>query len=82
MEYKEVGGGSERASDVYGTLKFEIRCTPRAKGDPHRSIRRVHTSAATVAVLPEAEDVDVDVREADIKNGTLSASFHPQVAST
>jgi peptide chain release factor 1 len=35
---------------------------------------RVHTSAATVAVLPEAEEVDVDLRDEDIKKDTFRAS--------
>jgi peptide chain release factor 1 len=35
---------------------------------------RIHTSAATVAVLPEAEDVDIDIRPEDIRVDTLRAS--------
>jgi peptide chain release factor 1 len=35
---------------------------------------RVHTSAATVAVLPEAEDVDVDIKESDIRRDVFRAS--------
>ena len=34
---------------------------------------RIHTSAATVAVLPEAEEVDVDINEADLKIDTMRA---------
>ncbi|CAL1521409.1 peptide chain release factor 1 [Chitinophaga sp. MM2321] len=60
--------------DVYGTLKFEsgvhrVQRVPATEGSG-----RVHTSAATVAVLPEAEEVDVDVREADIKMDTFRSS--------
>jgi peptide chain release factor 1 len=35
---------------------------------------RIHTSAATVAVLPEVEDVDVDINEADLKIDTMRSS--------
>ena len=35
---------------------------------------RVHTSAATVAVLPEAEDVDINVNDSDLKIDTYRAS--------
>ena len=35
---------------------------------------RVHTSAATIAVLPEAEDVDIEVNEGDLKIDTYRAS--------
>ena len=35
---------------------------------------RVHTSAATVAVLPEAEDVDIEISETDLKIDTYRAS--------
>ena len=33
----------------------------------NRNTRRVHTSAATVAVLPEAEDVDIEIKESDLR---------------
>jgi len=53
--------------DVYGTLKFE--------GGVHRVQRipsteasgRIHTSAATLAVLPEAEDIDIDIDQNDLR---------------
>ena len=35
---------------------------------------RVHTSAATVAILPEAEDVDIDIKDSDLKIDTYRAS--------
>ena len=74
-----VGGYKEvvvevTGDDVYGTLKFEsgvhrVQRVPATEGSG-----RVHTSAATVAILPEADEVDVDVRDADIKMDTFRAS--------
>ena len=52
---------------VFGTLKFESG-THRVQRVPEtESGGRIHTSAATVAVLPEASDVDVDVLEKDLR---------------
>jgi peptide chain release factor 1 len=56
--------------DVYGTLKFEsgvhrVQRVPETEGSG-----RVHTSAATVAVMPEAEEVDIDLKESDVKMET------------
>lgn len=60
--------------DVYGTLKFESGVHRVQRVPATETAGRVHTSAATVAVLPEAEEVDVDVREADIKMDTFRSS--------
>lgn len=70
-----VGGYKEvqlevTGDDVYGTLKFEsgvhrVQRVPDTEGSG-----RVHTSAATVAVMPEAEEVDVQVTDADVKMET------------
>ncbi|MHB1921795.1 MAG: peptide chain release factor 1 [Chitinophagaceae bacterium] len=67
--YKEVVVGVN-GDDVYGTLKFEsgvhrVQRVPATEGSG-----RVHTSAATVAVLPEAEEVDVELRDSDVKMET------------
>src|SRR5436190_8775851 len=56
--------------DVYGTLKFEsgvhrVQRVPDTEGSG-----RVHTSAATVAVMPEAEEVDFELNPADVKMET------------
>ena len=52
---------------VFGTLKFESG-THRVQRVPEtESGGRIHTSAATVAVLPEASDIDVDVLEKDLR---------------
>ncbi|NML36491.1 peptide chain release factor 1 [Chitinophaga sp. G-6-1-13] len=60
--------------DVYGILKFESGVHRVQRVPATEAAGRVHTSAATVAVLPEAEEVDVDVREADIKMDTFRSS--------
>jgi peptide chain release factor 1 len=56
--------------DVYGTLKFESG-VHRVQRVPHtEGSGRVHTSAATVAVMPEAEEVDFELKESDVKMET------------
>jgi len=58
---------------VFARLKFESG-THRVQRVPDTETQgRIHTSAATVAVLPEAEDVDVDINEADLKIDTMRA---------
>jgi peptide chain release factor 1 len=59
---------------VYGILKYESGVHRVQRVPATESQGRVHTSAATVAVLPEAEDFDVEVNEADIKKDTFRAS--------
>jgi peptide chain release factor 1 len=73
-----MGGYKEIIAEVKGRgafakLKFEsgvhrVQRVPDTEGSG-----RIHTSAATVAVLPEAEDVDVNINEADLKVDTLRA---------
>jgi len=70
-----VGGYKEAqleviGEEVYGTLKFEsgvhrVQRVPDTEGSG-----RVHTSAATVAVMPEAEEVDFELNPADVKMET------------
>ncbi|HEV7783223.1 MAG TPA: peptide chain release factor 1 [Chitinophagaceae bacterium] len=70
-----VGGYKEvqlevTGDDVYGILKFEsgvhrVQRVPDTEGSG-----RVHTSAATVAVMPEAEEVDFELNPADVKMET------------
>ena len=59
---------------AYGLLKFESGVHRVQRIPETESSGRVHTSAATVAVLPEAEDVDIEVNEADLKIDTYRAS--------
>jgi len=60
--------------DVYGTLKFESGVHRVQRVPDTESQGRVHTSAATVAVLPEAEEVDVDLNMGDVRRDTFRAS--------
>jgi peptide chain release factor 1 len=58
---------------VFARLKFESG-THRVQRVPDTETQgRIHTSAATVAVLPQAEEVDVDINEADLKIDTMRA---------
>jgi peptide chain release factor 1 len=56
--------------DVYGTLKFESGVHRVQRVPDTEASGRVHTSAATVAVMPEADDVDVEVKDSDVKMET------------
>jgi peptide chain release factor 1 len=67
--YKEVNV-EVIGEDVYGTLKFESGVHRVQRVPATEASGRVHTSAATVAVMPEAEEVDVEIREADVKMET------------
>ncbi|MFH0779932.1 MAG: peptide chain release factor 1 [Parcubacteria group bacterium] len=62
--------------NVYGTLKYESG-THRVQRVPDtEKSGRIHTSAATVAVLPEAEEVDIQVNPKDLKIDTFCAGGH------
>ncbi|KAA6205520.1 MAG: peptide chain release factor 1 [Candidatus Tokpelaia sp.] len=75
----EVGGYKEIIAAVAGRgafarLKFEsgvhrVQRVPETEGSG-----RIHTSAATVAVLPEAEEIDIEIRPEDIRIDTMRAS--------
>ena len=56
--------------DVYGTLKFESGVHRVQRVPDTEASGRVHTSAATVAVMPEAEEVDFELKESDVKMET------------
>jgi peptide chain release factor 1 len=58
---------------VFARLKFESGAHRVQRVPDTETQGRIHTSAATVAVLPEAEDVDVDINEADLKIDTMRA---------
>ncbi len=62
------------APSAYGTLKFESGVHRVQRVPATESQGRVHTSAASVVVLPEAEEFDVDVRDADIRVDTFQSS--------
>ncbi|MGH7542942.1 MAG: peptide chain release factor 1 [Gemmatimonadota bacterium] len=59
---------------VYGTLRHESGVHRVQRVPETESQGRIHTSAATVAVLPEAEDVDVQVDEGDLKIDVFRSS--------
>jgi len=71
--YKEIvakvtGGG------VYGILKYESGVHRVQRVPQTETQGRVHTSAATVAVLPEAEEFDVELKDSDIRKDTYCSS--------
>lgn len=70
-----VGGYKEvqvevSGDDVYGTLKFESGVHRVQRVPDTEASGRVHTSAATVAVMPEADEVDFELKESDVKMET------------
>lgn len=74
-----VGGYKEvifmiHGKGAYSKLKFENGAHRVQRVPETESQGRVHTSTATVAVLPEAEDVDVEVKHEDVKIDTYRAS--------
>lgn len=74
-----VGGIKEvivqmSGDQAFGKLKFESGVHRVQRIPQTESSGRIHTSAATVAVLPEAEDVDVEINPADLRIDTYRAS--------
>ncbi len=75
----ELGGYREiianiKGKGVFARLKFESGVHRVQRVPSTESGGRVHTSAATVAVLPEAEEVDIDIPATDIRIDTMRAS--------
>ncbi len=71
--FKEVIASVE-GQDVYAKLKFESG-THRVQRVPETEAQgRIHTSACTVAILPEAEDIEIDINPADLKIDVYRAS--------
>ncbi|MFG1266544.1 peptide chain release factor 1 [Xanthobacter versatilis] len=64
--YKEIVAALH-GRGAYARLKFESGVHRVQRVPATETSGRIHTSAATVAVLPEAEDVDVDINEADLR---------------
>jgi peptide chain release factor 1 len=60
--------------DVYGTLKFESGVHRVQRVPATESQGRIHTSAASVVVLPEAEDVEVEINMNDVRKDTFCSS--------
>ncbi|MVM39612.1 peptide chain release factor 1 [Spirosoma sp. HMF3257] len=71
--YKEIITEIE-GEDVYGKLKFESGVHRVQRVPATETQGRIHTSAASVAVLPEAEEVDVEINMNDIRKDTFCSS--------
>ena len=74
-----IGGFKEAILSIagkgaFGMLKYESGVHRVQRVPKTETSGRVHTSAATIAVLPEAEDVDIQVNDADLKIDTYRAS--------
>ncbi|WBU64159.1 peptide chain release factor 1 [Paracoccus aerodenitrificans] len=79
MSETEIGGVKEATAriegeGVFARLKYESGVHRVQRVPETESGGRIHTSAATVAVLPEAEEVDIDIPTADIRIDTMRAS--------
>ena len=71
--YKEIVA-KVSGQGVYGVLKYESGVHRVQRVPQTETQGRVHTSAATIAVLPEAEEFDVDLKDSDIKKDTYCSS--------
>ena len=79
FQESELGGVKEavahvKGENVFARLKFESGVHRVQRVPETESGGRIHTSAATVAVLPEAEDVDIEISPQDIRIDTMRAS--------
>ena len=79
LQETELGGVKEmtahvRGQNVFSRLKFESGVHRVQRVPSTESGGRIHTSAATVAVLPEAEDVDIRIEPGDLRIDTMRAS--------
>ncbi|MFG6563641.1 peptide chain release factor 1 [Sulfitobacter sp. 1A13421] len=75
----ELGGVKEvvahiTGQNVFARLKFESGVHRVQRVPTTESGGRIHTSAATVAVLPEAQDVDIEINEIDLRIDTMRSS--------
>jgi len=71
--YKEIIASIE-GEGVFGRLKFESGVHRVQRVPDTEAQGRIHTSAATVAVLPEAEDVEIEINDGDLRIDTYRAS--------
>lgn len=79
QQMTELGGVKEVVAhiigdNVFARLKFESGVHRVQRVPSTESGGRIHTSAATVAVLPEAEDVDIDINQNDLRIDTMRSS--------
>ena len=71
--FKEISA-SISGTGVYGRMKFESGVHRVQRVPVTETQGRIHTSAATVAVLPEVEDIDIDFSMSDVRVDTMRAS--------
>ncbi len=71
--YKEIVA-SITGKGVFARMKYELGVHRVQRVPETENQGRIHTSAATVAVLPEAEDIDIEIRAEDIRIDTMRAS--------
>lgn len=74
-----IGGFKEiiftvSGENVYGTLKYESGVHRVQRIPITETQGRVHTSAATVAIFPEAEDMDIEIKESDVRTDVFCSS--------
>ena len=79
MSENDLGGYKEiiasiTGAGVFAKMKFESGVHRVQRVPATETQGRIHTSAATVAVLPEAEDVEIDIRPEDVRIDTMRAS--------
>lgn len=79
QQHTELGGIKEvvahiKGDGVFARLKYESGVHRVQRVPETESGGRIHTSAATVAVLPEAEDVDIEINSNDIRIDTMRSS--------
>ena len=78
LQHTDMGGVREvifavSGKDVYRMLKFESGGHRVQRVPATESAGRIHTSAATVAVLPELDDIEVDIKPEDVRVDTMRA---------
>jgi peptide chain release factor 1 len=71
--FKEISG-LIKGKDVYAVLKFESGVHRVQRVPVTESQGRIHTSTATVAIMPEAEEVDVDIDQTDLRIDVMRSS--------
>ena len=77
----DAGGYKEvifevKGHEAYGTLKFEAGVHRVQRVPATESQGRIHTSTATVAVMPEAEETDIEIKDSDIRVDVYRSSGH------
>lgn len=71
--YKEIVAGIE-GKDVFGKLKYESGVHRVQRIPETEKSGRIHTSTATVAILPEAEEIDIEINPNDLRIDTFCSS--------